>query len=126
MKRTVLAVFDRTEKAELAVDALASAGVSRHRVALSPAVNAEANRLEDDDTEAALPVAAQAFLAGVEAADDGRNDCARAMLLGWTVLKVEAEDNQAAAASRLLKQAGAVKQVPARPARDHDRDPKRS
>lgn len=106
MTRTLVGIFTRTEKAELAADGLTAAGLDKARISLSPAVSNDAN--------IAWPPHADEPMF-VDDADDDPDDeeghgarYSQALRQGWTVLTVEVEDRQAATAADVLRQAGVL------------------
>lgn len=106
MARTLVGIFTRTEKAEMAADGLTAAGVDKAHISLSPAVSNEAN------------IGWPPHLGAPLFAQDDPDDDARytqALRQGWTVLTVEVEDRQAATAADVLRQAGVLEldQLPA-------------
>lgn len=109
MTSTLVGIFTRTEKAELAADELSAAGVDKAQISLSPAVSNEANMTptyghvfpdgpfftgDDDDAE--------------EHDGDREARYSQALRQGWTVLKVEVDDTQADTAADVLRQAGVL------------------
>ncbi|MFN6995512.1 MAG: hypothetical protein ACK4PH_15045 [Aquincola tertiaricarbonis] len=106
MTRTLVGIFTRTEKAELAADGLTAAGVATTHISLSPAVRNDAN--------IAWPPHADGPLFTDDADEDPLDEAGRgarysqALRQGWTVLTVEVEDLQAAQAADVLRQAGVL------------------
>lgn len=107
MTRTVVGVFDQAEKANAALDGLTSVGIRRDQITLSDATGPEGATTTGQD---------DGMLAGVRSffgslfGDDDRQAAqySQAMRLGWTVVKVEADDAQAEAAVSALERSGAV------------------
>lgn len=105
MTRTVVGVFDQIDKANAAIDGLTTAGIRREQITLSDAPRADGQHADDDG-----------MLAGVRNffgslfGDDDRNTAqySQAIRLGWTVVKVEADDAQAEVAVDALERSGAV------------------
>lgn len=106
MTRTLVGIFTRTEKAELAADGLTAAGVDKAHISLSPAVSNDAN--------IALPPHVDGPLFADDVDDDLDDEqghgarYSQALRLGWTVLTVEVEERQAATAADVLRQAGVL------------------
>ncbi|URI07889.1 YsnF/AvaK domain-containing protein [Aquincola tertiaricarbonis] len=107
MTRTIVGVFDHAEKANAALNDLTTAGIRREQITLSDAARTGDSAAQDQD---------DGMLAGVRSffgnlfGDDDRDAAhySQAMRLGWTVVKVEADDAQAEAAVQALERSGAV------------------
>lgn len=107
MTRTVVGVFDQAEKAHAALDDLTTAGIRREQITLSDA--SQSGDLATQDRDDGMLAGVRGFFGNLFGDDD--RDAAhysQAMRLGWTVVKVEADDAQAEAAVQALERSGAV------------------
>lgn len=110
MTRTVVGVFEHTDNVDAALEALRAAGVQADQIHLSDAVPTEgdASPVGKDTNEGPMG-GVRGFFANLFGDDDrSAAQYSQAMRMGWTVVKVEAEDDQAYAAVAALEGAGAV------------------
>lgn len=107
MTRTVIGVFDRPETVESAERALHAAGFGESRIHVTQRPSGAADTAAPHDE--GLLSGVRHFLADLFGNDDrGAAPYAEAMRLGWTLVKVEADEDQVSAATLALEQAGAV------------------
>lgn len=109
MTRTVVGVFDRYESVESAERALHAAGFGDSQIHITEQTNARDNASGTQDEGMLSGV--RNFFADMFGDNDDNRDAAQyaqAMRMGWTVVKVDAEEDRVSAAALALEQAGAV------------------
>lgn len=109
MTRTVVGVFDRYESVESAERALHDAGFSDSQIRITEQPNGRDNASGTQDEGMLSGV--RRFFADLFGDNDSDRDAAQyaqAMRMGWTVVKVDADEDRVSAAALALEQAGAV------------------
>lgn len=109
MTRTVVGVFDRPETVEGAERALHAAGFGDSQIHITERPTGDTVGATPNDEGMLSGV--RSFFADIFGDNDSDRDAsqyAQAMRMGWTVVKVEADEDQVSAAALALEQAGAI------------------
>ncbi|MCR5868318.1 MULTISPECIES: YsnF/AvaK domain-containing protein [Aquincola] len=109
MTRTVVGVFDRYDSVESAERALHAAGFGDSQIHITEQPNGRDNASGTQDEGMLSGV--RNFFSDIFGDNDSDRDAAQyaqAMRMGWTVVKVDADEDRVSAAALALEQAGAV------------------